>query len=65
MRVFKNFKEKGVIGGLVPMEALHGGNLLGGRGTGFVMFWNWDTNDVVRRIDAEARDVRHFFTSVD
>jgi len=29
--------------------------LLGARGTGFVMFWDWDSGENVRRIDVEAK----------
>lgn len=56
IKLYKNFKEKTTLGGF-PMDGLHGGVLLGARGPGFVIFWNWETNAVVRRIDAEAKDV--------
>jgi len=39
------------------MESLHGGTLLGARGAGFVMFWDWESGEVVRRIDVEAKNV--------
>ena len=35
----------------------HGGTLLGARGTGFVMFWDWESGEIVRRIDVEANNV--------
>ena len=27
------------------------------RGTGFVMFWDWESGDIVRRVDVEAKNV--------
>lgn len=39
------------------MEGLHGGNLLSARGSGFVMFWDWETGAVVRRIEVDATNV--------
>ena len=39
------------------MERLHGGTLLGARGTGFVMFWDWESGEIVRRIVLEAKNV--------
>ncbi|TDL30082.1 coatomer protein [Rickenella mellea] len=61
IRVFKNFKEragaamKGVGGWSI--EGLHGGTLLAARGSGFVMFWDWETGEVVRRIEVNAKNV--------
>ena len=39
------------------MESLHCGTLLGVRGNGFVMFWDWESGEIVRRIDVEAKNV--------
>jgi len=39
------------------MEGLLGGTLLGARGTGFAMFWNWESGEIVRWIDVEAKKV--------
>ncbi|KAJ8518398.1 hypothetical protein ONZ45_g4537 [Pleurotus djamor] len=61
LKVYKNFKERGGVGmkgaGSFAMDSLHGGALLGARGTGFVMFWDWDSGEIVRRIDVDAKDV--------
>jgi len=39
-------------------ENLHGGTLLGARGnTRFMMFWDWESGEIVRWIDAEAKNV--------
>jgi len=39
------------------MESLHCGTLLGVRGNGFVLFWDWESGEIVRRIDVEAKNV--------
>ena len=40
------------------MESLHGGTLLGARGTGFVMFWDWESyGKIYRRIDDAQPDL--------
>ncbi|KAF7432578.1 hypothetical protein PC9H_004520 [Pleurotus ostreatus] len=61
LKVYKNFKERGGVGmkgvGSWSMDALHGGTLLGARGAGFVMFWDWDSGEIVRRIDVDAKQV--------
>jgi coatomer subunit beta' len=61
VKAFKNFKErmtpvmKGSGGWAV--EGLHGGPLLAARGASFVVFWDWESGEIVRRIDAEAKSV--------
>ena len=60
IRVFKSFKERsgGVKGaGGWAVDGLHGGSLLGARGSGFVMFWDWESGEIVRRIDVDAKNV--------
>jgi len=39
------------------MDGLHGGMLLGAWGAGFVMFWSWETGEIVRCIDVDAKNV--------
>lgn len=61
VRVYKNFKERaGLIksGSGWAVEGLHGGVLLGARGNGFVIFWDWETGAIVRRIEVDATSVR-------
>ena len=62
IHVFKNFKERSgpAMKGLGSwiIDGLHGGTLLGGRGNNFVVFWDWETGEIVRRIDVEAKNVR-------
>jgi coatomer subunit beta' len=62
VRVYRNFKERagliksGSSGGWA-VEGLSGGVLLGARGNGFVIFWDWETGKVVRRIEVDAQSV--------
>ncbi|KAF7370716.1 Coatomer subunit beta' [Mycena sanguinolenta] len=61
LKVYKNFKErtgnamKGA--GSWAIDGLHGGTLLGARGSGFVVFWDWESGEIVRRIDVDAKNV--------
>ncbi|KAF8871943.1 coatomer protein [Gymnopilus junonius] len=54
LKVYKNFKERPGVGmkgaGGWSVEALYGGN-------GFVIFWDWETGEIVRRIDVDAKNV--------
>ncbi|TFY68559.1 hypothetical protein EVJ58_g935 [Rhodofomes roseus] len=61
VRVYKNFRERGGAGmkgaGSWSIDALHGGTLLAARGSGFVVFWDWESGEVVRRIEVDAKNV--------
>jgi coatomer subunit beta' len=61
LRVFKNFKERGDAGmkgaGSWAVDAIYGGPVLGARGKGFVIFWDWESGDIVRRIDVDAKNI--------
>ena len=61
VRVYKNFRERGGAGmkgaGTWSIDALHGGTLLAARGSGFVVFWDWESGEVVRRIEVDAKNV--------
>lgn len=60
LRAYRNFKERtGLIksSGSWAVEGIHGGPLLAARGSGFVMFWDWETGAVVRRIEVDATNV--------
>lgn len=39
------------------VEGLSGGVLLGARGSGFVLFWDWESGEIVRRVEADATNV--------
>jgi coatomer subunit beta' len=60
IRVYRSFKERpGLIksSGSWAVEGVHGGSLLAARGNGFVMFWDWETGAIVRRIEVDATNV--------
>jgi coatomer subunit beta' len=60
IKVFRSFKERtGLIkqSGAFTIEGLHGGPLLSARGNGFVMFWDWESGQIVRRIEVDATSV--------
>ncbi|CAO3657574.1 unnamed protein product [Mucor hiemalis] len=60
VKVFKSFKERS---GLLPhklsytAEGIFGGGLLGVRSKNFLVFYDWETGVLVRRIDVECKDV--------
>lgn len=64
LKVYKNFKERAGAGmkgaGGWAIDGLHGGPLLCARGSGFVLFWDWETGEIVRRIDVDAKNVSCF-----
>jgi len=65
VKMYKNFREKpaGSAGaamkgaGSWALEQVYGGPLLGARGNGFVIFWDWESGEIVRRIDVDAKNV--------
>jgi coatomer subunit beta' len=63
VKVFRNFKEKpgGVDVGF-QAEGLSGGVLLGVKGQGGIGMFDWETGNLVRRIEVDPREVRTFHT---
>ncbi|KZT37143.1 Coatomer, beta' subunit [Sistotremastrum suecicum HHB10207 ss-3] len=61
VRIYKNFKERTTPpmkgSGTWAVEGLGGGTLLGARGSGFVVFWDWETGEIVRRVDVDAKAI--------
>lgn len=58
VKVFRNFKERsGLVNPGFKAEDVKGGALLGVVGQGFVCFYDWDTGALVRRVDAEVKDI--------
>ncbi|KAL0950314.1 hypothetical protein HGRIS_010289 [Hohenbuehelia grisea] len=61
LKVYKNFRERPGVGmkgvGSWSMDGLYTGPLLAARGAGFVMFWDWESGEIVRRIDVDAKNV--------
>ena len=59
IRLYKNFKERpDHIKRSFASENLWGGSLLGVKGSSFVVFYDWETGALVRRIEVDARSVR-------
>ena len=46
------------------IEGLYGGPLICTRVTGFVLFWDWESGEIVRRIVVETKNVGLFFLSM-
>jgi len=63
LKVYKSFKErsnppmKG--SGSWSMDSLFGGPLLAAKGPGYVIFWDWESGEIVRRIDVDAKNVSY------
>ncbi|CDR39998.1 CYFA0S04e01332g1_1 [Cyberlindnera fabianii] len=57
--IHKNFKPKpnGDVDFVYGVEKLYGGALLGVKSDSFIAFYDWETSQLVRRIDVEANDV--------
>lgn len=58
VRVFKSFKEKNVnIRFGYAAEGIYGGSLLAIKAASFLIFYDWETGAVVRRVDVVAKNV--------
>lgn len=58
VKVYRNFKERpNLIKVGYTTDGIYGGTLLGIKGMGFVVFYDWETGSIVRRIEVEARNV--------
>jgi len=57
--IYKNFKPKpnGDVDFPYNVEKLYGGSLLGVKSDGFIAFYDWESNELVRRIDVDATDI--------
>ena len=59
IKVFRNFRERpGLIKLQHATDDIWGGPLLAVRGGDFVVFYDWDTGAIVRRIEIVAKSVR-------
>ncbi|WIA18293.1 hypothetical protein OEZ85_009758 [Tetradesmus obliquus] len=54
IKIHKNFAEKAALKVEYAVEGIHGGALVGVRGTDFVCFYDWEEGRLVRRIDVGA-----------
>jgi coatomer subunit beta' len=57
LQVYKNFEKASVIHPAFAAEGVFGGRLLAVRGSGFVVFYDWDTGALIRRIDEEPTGI--------
>ncbi|GAA5995723.1 hypothetical protein JCM5350_008110 [Sporobolomyces pararoseus] len=58
IKVYRNFKERpGLVHANYTTDGIYGGTLLGVKGMGFVVFYDWETGTIVRRIEVEAKSV--------
>lgn len=59
VKIFKNFKEKtnGSINLLYSAEKIYGGTLLTVKSDGFVSFYDWESGELVRRVNVDADNV--------
>lgn len=59
VKTFRNFKEKSALNVGFQAEGLSGGVLLGVKGQGGIGLFDWETGQLVRRIEVEPRSVGH------
>lgn len=57
IKIYRNFKEALTIRVPFAAEAIHGGRLLGVRTSDFIVFYDWNSGKIVRRVDVAARGV--------
>ena len=58
VRLFKSFKEKNLnIRFSYSAEGIFGGTLLGVRSSNFLVFYDWETGNIIRRVDAVVNNV--------
>jgi len=57
VKVFKNFKEQKTIKPDFGAEAIYGGHLLGVKSPSGLAFYNWDTLELIRRIEIQPKTV--------
>lgn len=57
VKIFKNFKELSSIDLVYSAEKIYGGSLLTIKSEGFVSFYDWETSELVRRVNVDADNV--------
>ena len=57
VKLFKNFKEKKSFKPEFGAEGIYGGSLLGVRATSSLAFYDWETMELVRRIEIQVKNV--------
>ena len=59
IKLFRSFKEKTNVSLRVPFsaEGIYGGNLLAVKSSTFVIFYDWETGVIVRRVDVAVTNI--------
>lgn len=58
IKVFKNFKEsQTIVPATASADGLFGGHVIGVKGTDGVLFYEWDSGEFIRKIEAIPKDV--------
>ena len=57
LKVFKNFKEKKSMKPEFGCEGIYGGSLLGVRSSNSLSFYDWDSLELIRRIEINVKQV--------
>lgn len=55
VKIFKNFKEKNSLKPEFGCEGIYGGSLLGVRSANSLSFYDWDSQDLIRRIEIQVK----------
>jgi len=58
VKIFRNFKERATVNVGFQAEGLSGGVLLGVKGQGGIGLFDWETGQLVRRIEVDPKSVR-------
>ncbi len=57
VKLFKNFKERKSFKPEFGAEGLHGGSLLGVRAASSLAFYDWESLELIRRIEIQVKHV--------
>ena len=57
VKIFKNFKEKKSLKPEFGCEGIYGGSLLGVRSANALSFYDWESEELIRRIEIQAKHV--------
>ena len=58
VKIFKNFKEKKAFKPEFGADGIFGGNLLGVRSSNSLSFYDWESLELIRRIEIAVKSVR-------
>lgn len=61
IKIFKNFKEKKAFKPELGADGIFGGNLLGVRSSNSLSFYDWESLELVRRIEIVSKSVSDTF----